>query len=265
MPATDSIRRRSARRRFSACILTTPLLALALVSVASPAAAQSYRVEVVLFEHLRSRPRGSGQFLYPTPLSAVSLDTDRATAAGFMTYTGERDLADDAERMAASGRYRILRQIAWVQPGLNEREAINLRVALGVPTQLWISADADRREKFIPASAEPTTGRAEEVRTFTVNGTMKLRLGRFLHLESRLVYTRPDEGRSYRLYESRKMRSRELHYIDNPRFGILARIVPVEDSATGEDEAPEPLQDDLTDTIDTTEGVSDPAGESSVN
>lgn len=260
MPDSVSSRRRSATHRFNALFLAAPALALALMGVAAPAAAQDYRVEVVLFEHLRSRPPGNGQFLFPSSRSGVSLDTERAAAAGFEPYTGVLDLAEHADRMASSGRYRILRQIAWVQPGLADREAIRLRVALGAPTSLWISPDADTNREFVPASAEATTGRTEELTTFTVNGTLRLRLGRFLHLEARLVYTRPDEGRSYKLYESRKMRSRELHYIDNPRFGILTRIVPVEESAADAEESAlvEPLQEDATEAVEATDATPSP-------
>jgi|GEM_PF-3826251 len=119
MPDSVSSRRRSATHRFNALFLAAPALALALMGVAAPAAAQDYRVEVVLFEHLRSRPPGNGQFLFPSSRSGVSLDTERAAAAGFEPYTGVLDLAEHADRMASSGRYRILRQIAWVQPTEN--------------------------------------------------------------------------------------------------------------------------------------------------
>ena len=87
--------------------------------------------------------------------------------------------------------------------------------------------------------------------TFAVAEILRVRLGRFLHVESRLVYHDVEEGRSYRLFESRKMRSRELHYIDNPRFGILTRIVPVENTATEAEldntDAVDDLQEEATD------------------
>ena len=58
-----------------------------------------------------------------------------------------------------------------------------------------------------------------------------MRLGRFLHMDARLVYTDPETLQSFKLAQSRKMRSGELHYIDNPRFGLLTRITPLEDKA----------------------------------
>ena len=222
----------NARRRLRHLTYRCALLVLTLVAATStPAFAQEYRVEVVLFEHLRASTPGNGNYWVPSPRSAVLLDSERAVAAGFITdENGERELEDDAARMNASGRYRVLRHMVWQQPGLDNENAIRIRMASGSRIPLWIAGDADTQEQFIPASAEPRPGREDEVASFTVDGTLRVRLGRFLHVESRLVYHDVKEGRSYRLFESRKMRSRELHYIDNPRFGILTRIVPVEDS-----------------------------------
>lgn len=204
------------------------LLVAACALYANPATAIEYRVEVVVFEHVNGDTAGTRGTWYPSPRRAISLGTDNALVAGFFEFPGERDLAEEAQRMAASGRYRVLHHYAWQQPGLDDSEAVRVRVALGPRVPLWISEDANRRENFIPASLSPQPGRSEQVGSLRVNGTLRVRLGRFLHLESRLVYTDPDSGRSYRLHESRKMRSRELHYIDNPKFGILTRILPVE-------------------------------------
>lgn len=234
MPTPDCLCRLSARSR-SGKVVRAVLCAFLLAGIAAPAAARDYRIELVLFEHLTNRPHGNGDYWLPSPRSAVTLDSDRALTEGFETYTGELDLADDADRMASSGAYRVLRHIAWQQPGLADNEAISVRIALGSPIPLWVSSAPDTEENFIPASAEPRPTRTQEVTTFDVNGTVRVRLGRFLHLESRLIFTDLDEGRSYRLLEIRKMRSRELHYVDNPRFGILTRIVPIEE--TDNDEA----------------------------
>jgi hypothetical protein len=41
----------------------------------------------------------------------------------------------------------------------------------------------------------------------------------------------------YRLDETRRMRSGELHYFDNPRFGVIARVTPYgSDESTSEDD-----------------------------
>ena len=95
---------------------------------------------------------------------------------------------------------------------------------------MYLPEDIAPYGRFIPASAAPRPDRTRAVRSSTVSGTLKVRLGRFLHLESQLVFTDEESGESYRLSESRKMRSTELHYVDNPRFGLIARILPIEEA-----------------------------------
>jgi len=122
--------------------------------------------------------------------------------------------------MASSGRYTVLRHFAWRQPGLDEDSAVPIRIALGQENTVYLPKDLSGFEHFIPASSNPSTSNNREATTFTVNGTIKVRLGRFLHMD---------------LSQNRKMRSRELHYIDNPRFGILTRILPLEDKLLPEE------------------------------
>ncbi len=236
-----------ARHRRAGLLLFT---VLALTAIATPAAARDYRIEAIVFEHLGGSPPGASGYWYPSPRRAISLDTDAATAAGFVSYDSELDLAEEAAAMASSSRYRVLRHYAWQQPGLDDDNAIRVRVSIGSRVPLYIPDEPNNRDTFQAASANPQPGRSEPVTSFTVNGTLRVRLGRFLHLESRLVYTDLDEGRSYRLYESRKMRSRELHYVDNPRFGILTRIVPVEETEPASaPETSEPVEQDVIDSI----------------
>ncbi len=70
-------------------------------------------------------------------------------------------------------------------------------------------------------------------------------------MNTQLVFTDADTQQSFRLSQSRKMRSRELHYIDNPRFGILTRILPVEESdPEGSVSGTESLEDPVPQQID---------------
>ncbi len=90
-----------------------------------------------------------------------------------------------------------------------------------------------------------TPGPAVEPPRPRLEGTVRLVLSRYLHLEPDLRYytgetTQPVQqagGDSafysmtlqpvvYRLEQSRRLRSGELHYFDHPAFGILARVTP---------------------------------------
>ena len=211
-------------------------LALTLATgllVAAPAAAIDYVVEVVLFEHRRGPAVGDDRYWYPVPVRALNLGSAEAAAAGFVpaeTLT----LGAEAERMRANG-YRVLRHFAWRQPGLDAENAVPIRVNLGERISLFVPETAERGQGFLPASPSAREDRPRAVTSTTIAGTLKVRLGRFLHLEARLSHSDPATGTGYRLDESRKMRSRELHYLDNPRFGLLTRIVPVEEDVEGGD------------------------------
>lgn len=204
---------------------------LALLASAS-ANAKDYLIEVVLFETVAARNASTGGLYYPKLRSSIRLGTEQATAAQFLTVEQGLTLAENAATIAASERYRLLRHLSWRQPGLDAENAIAIRVSLGDTTTLYVPDELDEYEEFIPASAQPSEGRNSTVTTSTINGTIKVRLGRFLHMDTLLVFTDTQTQQSFRLAQSRKMRSGELHYIDNSRFGLLTRITPLEDSVS---------------------------------
>lgn len=59
-----------------------------------------------------------------------------------------------------------------------------------------------------------------------VTGRAALARGRYLHLTLDLTYQPAGEETRYVLKQTRRMRSTEIHYIDHPRFGVVALITP---------------------------------------
>lgn len=132
-------------------------------------------------------------------------------------------LSAQAGRLQRAGGYRVVFHRAWIQPVPDRDELVPLLIQAGDRI-----ADAWR-----------------------IEGTLGVTRGRYLHLDARLWYapdpTPPpapamvavvsdeteagagtDAGPEYmQLYEQRRMRSGELHYLDHPRFGVLARVDPV--------------------------------------
>jgi hypothetical protein len=83
----------------------------------------------------------------------------------------------------------------------------------------------------------------------SISGEIKIILGRYLHIYTDLIYKRPntsyapvlassqnDQFKEFSIKSHRRMRSKELHYIDHPLVGVLVMALPVEKS---EEEAPE--------------------------
>lgn len=208
----------------------TCLLLLGALLCTPSAWAKDYLIEVVLFETVSGRDMTAGGLYFPRMNRGLWLNTDDAANAGFLPVEDGLTLTDNAASIASSRRYRLLRHFAWRQPGLDSRNAKPVRISVGNRTTLYLPDDLKPYKDFIPAAMNASAERPREIRTTTVMGTIKVHLGRFLHMEANLVYTDPDTQQGFRLSQSRKMRSRELHYIDNPRFGILTRILPLEDT-----------------------------------
>lgn len=218
---------------------------------------------------------------------------------------GDYQLRDVARRLDRSGRYRVITHAAWRQrlqrgdsgtPIHLHSETGNLetynRLTRGALTsmknQISRSDGASfqlERGNSSPEFSDLGTDAIEDPMShrqleFPLDGTVTIRLSRYLHIDADLVWqrlekVRPDASRlnfpesnengdnieitvngetvtnplleqsmgnteamtrlnAYRLRDSRRMRSKELHYIDHPIFGILALITPVESLKNGE-------------------------------
>lgn len=137
---------------------------------------------------------------------------------------------------AAGRRITPLLHLAWRQPIVRGRAAESVYITTGYP-------DASAQGMGPPPALE---------------GTVKVRLNRYLHVSLDLLTSRllrgsyspstatssdaasagPDYGR-FRMQAHRRMRSSELHYIDDPWLGVLIQITPYGTSTGSEAETPE--------------------------
>jgi len=224
---------RQRRFRNTALLALSALLLSAMVSTSTAQAqARNYLIEVLVFENMAEAKNASrGALYFPRINSAIGLTSDKAASAGFALIDDALVLDETAKKIRSSGSYRLLRHFAWRQPGLDAKNAKAIRINIGKTLPIYLPDDLKPYKKFIPASAQPQPDRTRKITTTTISGTLKVRLGRFLHLDSRLVFTDTENLKSYRLSQSRKMRSGEFHYIDNPRFGLLVKILPLEEAS----------------------------------
>jgi hypothetical protein len=154
-------------------------------------------------------------------------------------------------------------------------ESVDERVDGGVETP---SAGNDPDFGF-EVTLSPRITVARDPAKAALDGTLRMHRARYLHVEADLLYYRPLDGdastapendpdaapmldspdtalieqllaeddrapRLFRLTESRRMRSRELHYLDHPLFGMLVEIVPLElPEMPAEDDATQPAPD----------------------
>jgi hypothetical protein len=196
------------------------VILLALLTVATltasaqqPAVLQSYDVELLVFRtlHPNASPEewgmeaaAAGQRLAipddePSPF--VSSEPAPATTATFPALTPAKfKLTAIADTLRRSRNYQPLAHFGWTQPGYPRGDA-----------------------KYLPINSMVPAGAG-------LRGQVALSRGRYLHLTLDLVYDAPGaEGeptQRFVLRQSRRMRSNERHYIDSPRFGVIAIVTP---------------------------------------
>lgn len=214
------------------------LLAALLCAVAAlPALAAEtwYEVELII---VAQRKPDAGSEIWPVkappPVTQETLlaipGPDQAGISGKIAPLPVENLRlqAEAQRIAADNNYELLLHTGWRQQGLPREQSLAVRIQ---------AVDA-----ISAAGADETTSAETAPR---LDGTVRLILARYLHLEADLHYRdaatargedslfsvfneQATEAPVYRLNESRRMRSREVHYLDHPMFGIIAMVTPYE-------------------------------------
>jgi len=200
-----------------------------------------YDIEIILFEHKNNTSIDSEVW----PLSPEMPNTDTATnlfRSEHAVYSGSLNrvsseiplnllvldsksyqMSDAMEKLMNSEYYNPLFHVAWRQNVSSPEGAHAIHIT------------TDRIE---PVTADNTLPPPEKTSTSTIDGTITVSLKRYLHLNADLAYINTD-GNSFfsageempvvfRMTESRRMRSKEIHYFDHPKFGMLALITPYE-------------------------------------
>ncbi len=174
---------------------------------------QSYDVELVIFRslHPNASPEewgleasAAGQRLSipddePSPFTA-SEPAPAATATFPALPSAKFKLTAITDTLRRSRNYQPLAHFGWTQPGYPRGDAKFLPI-----------------NSMVPAAAG-------------LLGQVALSRGRYLHLTLDLVYDAPgaagEPTQRFVLRQSRRMRSNERHYIDSPRFGVIAIVTP---------------------------------------
>lgn len=180
---------------------------------------QSYDVELVVFRTLNPNASpeqwsmeaaAAGQRLAipddePSPFAATEPAPAAATASFPTLSPAKYKLTAIADTLKRSRNYQPLAHFGWTQPGYPRGDAKYLTI-----------------NSMVPAGSG-------------IVGQVALSRGRYLHLTLDLVYDAPvaagEPTQRFVLRQSRRMRSNERHYLDSPRFGVIAIVTP--SSASG--------------------------------
>lgn len=204
---------RSPRILFHSLLIVTALLFTAQSHAQEP----WYMVEIIIFSQAKGSYAASEnwkQDLTQPDFSGARTITPAGSAAGksFQAVDPSRyRLQGEWNRLHNSSEYTPLLHTAWLQPGLPREQSVGVILEVGAPS--------------------PALGGAKPL-----SGVVKVGLSRYLHLDVNLLYRKPlattmEDGASYetfQLSESRRMRSKEIHYLDHPMFGVIALITPLQ-------------------------------------
>jgi peptidoglycan-binding protein CsiV len=180
---------------------------------ATPAVLQNYDVELLVFRTLNPNASpeewsmeasAAGQRLAipedePTPF-ASNEPVPTTTATFPALQPAKFKLTAIADTLKRSRNYQPLAHFGWTQPGYPRDTA-----------------------KYLPINSMVPAGSG-------LVGQVALSRGRYLHLTLDLVYDAPSAAgeptQRFVLRQSRRMRSNERHYMDSPRFGVIAIVTP---------------------------------------
>jgi hypothetical protein len=133
-------------------------------------------------------------------------------------------------RLRRSGRYNVIYSQAWRLPDLPSRSANPVRIRAGKR----YDANGDIAA-IVPTGLPGQPQFMVDDALYEIDGRIKISLSKFLDVDADLLYRRhvnlPDdlgmpvnEFRQFRLTEFRRMKSKTIHYLDHPLFGVLIGI-----------------------------------------
>jgi len=221
-----------------------------------------YDIEILLFENLKQDPSNTEKWPtsieftvpenslfigapYPGPIP--SKYNPRFTFKPIKASTYQ--LQEEAKLLTEHDDYRILYHRSWRQPGMDKDEAVSVVIEKDIPSipyttlpvanqQAMLNLDSIEYDKIINHRLPKWNN---------LKGLIKIKLSRFLHIETDIQYTQhvvlqdkeimdaavvKIQPQVYQLMQTRKMRSKELHYLDNPKLGLLVYITPVQTASS---------------------------------
>ena len=235
--------------------LTVALAFTAALAGAAPAPAPAappvqppdwFEVELVVFRHTQpgagaseTWPADPGR---PAVEGARELDPAATALAPFMALppTASR-LTAQWDKLVKSSRYEPIAYFAWLQPPLERGRSPAVRIASPAPPEPPVDPNAAAPPTtpapefaFAPDPNAPPVEPLPPPLRVPLDGTATVGLQRYLYLALDLVFQPGDlpplvDGTPmppFRLTETRRMRSKELHYFDHPLFGALVLITP---------------------------------------
>ena len=186
---------------------------------------RQYQIEMIIYSQLNKQSLSEEQW----PLISATQISDVPAPSNFVP-SSQYFLQSFAAHINNNPNYKLLMHVAWIQPLKQLGKKITVRIVGG---QAYDSSDH-------PISMDPTDPNALSPDFhWQVDGLITIRLTHFIDTTFNILFSEPQgeitslapfgtqfyniqNGFAYfQLYQNRRMKSRELNYIDYPLYGIL--------------------------------------------
>ena len=147
-------------------------------------------------------------------------------------------LSDSAAHLRYSKNFRLLAHFGWTQRSLSKNRALPIRITSnqfsdslmpGGELKLYVSRYLHMLVDLKASQCDYTNTQSKKISDEALD--KQLESGRSkLEIQAGLQNKNTNDSQCinkvYQFKQNRKMRSRELHYIDNPVFGMLVYVTP---------------------------------------
>lgn len=212
---------------------------LLITGAQTQAATLWYQVEMIVFKQNHSattvkEPLPENSIL-PDPSTAIPLNHTgnpgkRLGSSVAFKLLGRNQLSmkDYYNRLSASRVYQPVAHIAWRQPVPYSRHGQKLQLRFGG----LISGSTNDNSQGFPdnrADIKPVTVSSNNSQLNEFSGTLAISRLRYLHFNVDLAYhpKRSANNKTFRMREIRRMRSKVVHLLDHPMFGIIVYMTPL--------------------------------------
>ena len=217
------------------------------------ASTANYEVEIIVFEDTADQYEQSEH--WPTP-DTTEISTDaktikeaqpaRLATAQELEWIPETDfrLVKEAQKLIQHPDYNVLLHVAWKQQGLDKDQAFSININ-SLTKELYkpvVMNPENTDSKKEPPQNELSVTAVDDQQVPSVSyidGTVSLVMSRYLHFYTQLVFHKlkssPEQVSGdvitspfmdFPIDMERRMRSKEVHYIDHPMIGVIILATP---------------------------------------
>lgn len=224
------------------CIkLMISTLVILLLSANSYANETGYEVELIIYEDATKRYIESEDWSYNDMLNQTNDAVFNAESVEPDDQYRELEwdgavLSDALQKIQESPGFNVLLTKRWRQTGLDRDKAYSVEIEAqlaGIQGESSVTSDTlNNIEKLNNETA--SVDEAMRLPAASINGYVRLVMSRYLHFEVNLNYSRLLQSANsqelndnvFPVVAERRMRSREIHYIDHPLVGIIVHATP---------------------------------------